>query len=893
MLSVAATAAAGLITIPSAGAASHAYGVGDVSGEVIGWQGSMRTTGGAYVFCTDPGTRFPAGGDSRTGYRSTWKGVEGDPLAGVNRALHEIDDTNDRDAAALNFVIKHVFDPRAMYRTHGYPRAGSWPEGDLARYIQWVLSTTYPTAGGGWRAVRDRALQLLEVVESTRAATASPQKGTGRLVFTTLAGDPSRGTVTMTGTPGAVGSVTLTNGVFADTGEKRRANVKEGVSYAVRAVPTSDGAPYTVSGTGEFRTGGTAGYRAEVELWTNPTQNMVAKGRIVRPTVFTVVGADTKPRIATFAPVLTSRAAAFAEGGALRDTLTFSVAAVDGVKNPWPTEGGRHREVGFIVTAYGPYAEPPAEVTAVPEGSPVAGAARIVAVGPEHPVTATIPGVEEGGYYTFVAAYDPASTPEATRRFLPADYAWQHAFGMPEETTVAPMRLRLSSQVQEADVALRGRGDDVVIVESDGPWLRTRDGAKNVPVVLTGEYIHLPASSLPAEPVHSLPEGASVVGTVSLTVTEPGRYHAKDADGFGALAVPPGATGHMTWRWSVVEEEQPADHRGFVRGSSELVGEPTQTQTIAVPSIRTRAQPSVRPGRSMTDTAIVSGVVPEGGMALSFAAYSVPFGADGSPAWAGEQGDFSGFCTPENLVWDNHANPQIITEPGTYTSPSVPTDAHSLTLWVERGSAPGSDGRPETIVEGVCGAPEETTYGLRVTTQAQAGESSARVRPGGELWDTVLLTGALPDGGAVSVDLYRWADDAPVCTAESRVWSSEPVPLVGGMFRGGVLVDFRERGQTFTVPELPEGTRLGLVETTRDAEGRVLSRGRCGEEGETVTVVRPAVSSAHALPETGADRDLSTPTIGAAALITAGGLLTVLAIRRRRRHSSDAASAIG
>lgn len=376
-----------------------------------------------------------------------------------------------------------------------------------------------------------------------------------------------------------------------------------------------------------------------------------------------------------------------------------------------------------------------------------------------------------------------------------------------------------------------------------------------------------------------------MVGTVRLTVSGPGTYRAKDAGGFDDLAVPPTATGRMTWRWSVVETDQPADVRGFVTPTAELIGEPTQTQDIAVPSIETKAQPSVRPGGTMTDTAIVSGTLPQGGMALSFAAYDVPFGADGQPVWPGEPGDYSGLCTPENLVWHNHDRPQVITTPGEYTSPAVPTDAYAMTLWVERGSAipTAGEGEPATILEGECGVPHETTYGMKVTTKAQTPLGGPVVAPGDELSDTVRLEGALPAGGSVKVDLYQWpAGDDAVCSAETRVWSSAATPLTGGMFPRGMELDLRAEGQTFTVPDLAEGTNLGFVETTTDATGRELSRGRCGEPDETVTVIHPAVSSVHTLPETGGDTPLPVLVASAAALVLLGGAAILVGQRRRQ-----------
>ncbi len=875
-----ALAVAGFALAAPASAASIGHGVGEQSGGLIGWQGNMVTSdGSSYVYCTDPGTQFPSGGDTSQGYVTSWKGVSGNRLAGVNRILNETNAQSDTDAAAVNFVIKNTFDPGAMYQSHNYPGNGTWPTGNLGKYIEWVLSTTYPNAGGGWQTIRDRALQLQNIVDTTTAGSGG--SGSGSLAFDVLASNNYSGTVTMQGTAGSTGTITLTNGIFLSTGTATLTGAQANTAYEIRGVPTEDGKPYKISGTGQFTPPGTAGYRAEIALWTNPNQSMAAKGRMASPSPFDVSGSDPMARSATFQPVLTSQAASFTDAGDLVDMLTFATAAdADGLNNSWAQRpNGTYREVGFKITAYGPYPAELREVDDAPADAPVAGSTTVLAAGPVDPATVRIPGVSDAGYYTFVAEYDPTITPAATKAFLPADYSWKHAFGMTEETTVAPMSLNLSSQIADAEIPLSGRGDDTVVVESDGYWLQQRGGAGKVPVVLTGEYIYWPASAGDVAPTDTLPQGAQVVGTVQLTVTGAGRYKASDATGYDQLHVPAVGEGSMTWRWSVRSDAQREDVRGFVTETSELIGEPTQTQIIGQPELSTQAQPSATPGTTMVDVATVGGTLPADGLNLSFTAYNVPFGEDGQPVWpeGTQPGDYSGFCTEDNLVYTNTDSPQLITTAGDYTSPEVTTTSYAMTLWVERAASVTTG---ETIAEGKCGIPTETTYTGKVTTQAQTTSGKTIVKSGEQVWDTALLEGAVPAGGTIEVHLYQWKNGADaVCTDKTLVWSSKPVALDGGMFPKGLTVDFKEHGDTYTLPAVSADTNFGFIETTKDAEGRIVSQGKCGEPSETVTV------EASKLAITGGDdAQLTALLAGGGALLALGAItiITAAVIRRRK-----------
>lgn len=863
---------------PAAVAATDAYGVGELSGSVIGWQGSMRTADGSFVFCVDPGTDFPHGGDTPRGYVTSWKGVSGDRLAGVNRILHEIA-ASDRDHAAANFVIKHVFDPAAMYRTHRYPATGAWPYGNLGRYIEWVLSTTYPDAGGGWRSIRDRALQLLDVVDSTTAG--SGVSGSGTLVLTVDDANHYDGTVTMEGTAGSTGTITLTNGVFSDSGKASRSDAREGVAYAIRGVPPQeDGQPYRISASGRFTPPGTAGYRAEIALWSNPEQNMAAAGRRATPAPFAVEGQDTTTRKATFQPILTTTAQAYVERGeAFTDVVRFATAPdAEGVDNPWYEGEGGYVPVFAEAVVYGPFAAPVATPSDdVPADAPVAGEMNVTtgAEGPTIEYTVrTRETATTSGFYYYVWSIDHSRQDAGTQRFVAEDWSFQDQFGLGAEQSIVPMQVTATTQVPTPEVALGGVPADTAEIAVDGYWLRSSDG-ENLPVTVRWDAYFDPGTEPVAQvPASEIPDEAALIGSYTTQVTGPGTIETPASAAELGFTAPAAGEGHIVWVLSVRDEDQ-GDDAAMITEWSDDYGVPTEIQRIAQPTVVTDAVAGVRLGGTATDVASVGGTLPATGANLSFAAYAVPVDAGGqAPA------DLSAVCVDAHRIFDDHGSPRLVTEPGDYTSPEVAVDEYALILWVERLSTVPAEGEePQIIHEGECGIPNETTHVLDVTTRARSTEGGTTVEPAHTLWDTVVLTGWVPSGGSLQVDLYRFDPSDPVC--DEPIWSSEPLALDGGLHTDGLEIDLAEHGQTFTVRNVDDGMQLGFVETTRDAAGRVVSRGDCGEPDETVTV-RSAPLAATGGPAT------AMPLAVGAALLAAGGLAVIAPFALRRLRSRTA-----
>ncbi len=193
---------------------------------------------------------------------------------------------------------------------------------------------------------------------------------------------------------------------------------------------------------------------------------------------------------------------------------------------------------------------------------------------------------------------------------------------------------------------------------------------------------------------------------------------------------------------------------------------------------------------------------------------------------------------------------------GTTRSPDVSVDPVTGDLgFVE--VVHGVDGRE--LSRGACGAPGETV-GADVLTVTTTARSTGRLVLGSaaEVWDEAVVHGTAAPGTTVTVELYTWTGE-PRCVAP--LWTSEPVTLDG---RG------ENSSARTAVPEVTGS--LGFVAVARGADGRVLSRGACGEETETLT------AAPRALALTGSG---TWPLVAVAGGVLALGAAAVTAARRR------------
>ena len=597
-----------------------------------------------------------------------------------------------------------------------------------------------------------------------------------------------------------------------------------------------------------------------------------------------------------FSPALASAVLSRIPGEAFEDTLEV-----------WTARGQWHEGVEVVAhgTLYGPYLTEPEQGASVPEGAPVAKRAVLRYTEPGLQVTDTGFRPEETGYYNWVWVIRAEDQSPETRAVLPAGFYTADDFGLVEETSILPMELDVTTKVAKPGITLGEDSVDTLTVDvANGDWIQ-KDG-KNIPVTLEGTAYFVPGADAP-EQSSDVPEGAEKLDTVLLTVTEAGEYTAPASRGEESRQ------GHVTWVWTVRTDLQPEELRGMVVEWTDAFGIEDETHPVLVPGVTTKAIPGVKKGEEVQDTAFVTGTIPLRGAELTFEAYRVPMKADGdryvpdAPEGT-EPGDWTWVENEANLVYSNLDGGEIITETGEHLSPKFVAEEHMKVLWVESlWSVPaevtceepaepgegeetesGEEGEEtpeapaceqpqrELIARGVIGEPNETTFVLDVKTVAET-ETGARtdVEHGVKAWDTAEMVGYIPEGGTVEFEAYIVPDSfegelADACVADSLAWTSPKVRLVGGLYTAENPLRVTGEAHLFD-PDV--NSQLYWVEVTRDAEGREVSRGVCGDEDETLGL------RGQRLIRTGGELPL-TLALGGLVLLTGAGVF--LTVRRRR-----------
>lgn len=863
---VAVVAAALVVTGAGLGAQpAHAASYGPGHDGPLGRIGSYMV-GSSVVYCLRPDEPRPLGTTSFAGYQQWPGGASGPTMsatanARVSWAIATYGQTtNDNWAAAVTMYVWSLADP-AVYNGNGM-------SGDVW-YIPRVPASQ-----------RNAVLANLATIRANQGAivAGATGSGTGSLDFNVDENNNYLGTVTVVGLSpsSATGTLTLTNGVFLATGTNTLSGATAGMALDVQGVPpTDDGEPYKISGVGNFTAGG--GWRGEVGVYRTPgAQPLAGPGR---PAVnnFQILGLDPADRSTVFQPALTTQVASkFIEPGQpFDDVVTFTtVPDADGLNNPWYQRlSGNYEQIVAQGTVYGPFLQQPVEANVVPAGSPVAGTATITTTlveGPTVPYTVTTSAVaEEPGFYTWVWEINFDDQPPRTHLYIPDAYSFVDRFGQVAETQISPTQLRFTTELTTDQAAVSDRVDDAIDVYSMGGWLRA-DGTR-IPVVLTGTAYYSATRPVVSDTV---PASAEPVGTYTVTTTGPGTVTAQNIEvglreGFVSLV------------WCVDPAAQPEPVQGMTAAWCDQYGLASETVEVSVPTIVTAAQPLATPSGTVTDTAIVSGLVPASGMEITFEGFLQP------------QDAIEPVCEASNVIYTSTSSISV-TEPGEYVSEEFTVDmAHLGTVyWVETARLP--DG---TIIhEGECGLPNETTLVqlVEVTTQATpAVELSSPAR------DTALMVGMVPPGATVTFNAYRQPEGTPtagggqldtaglviepVCEVENRVFdgSGSPVAAPAGNHPDGVTVagpttEFSEPGTYF------------WVETLMDRDGNVLHQGECGAPNETTFVSPPRPP----LPTTGASEALLPIGLLAGGATLAGLTAIIIATMRRRHGESTAAETV-
>lgn len=167
-----------------------------------------------------------------------------------------------------------------------------------------------------------------------------------------------------------------------------------------------------------------------------------------------------------FQPKVTTKtsAARVEPGGQLHDILKVSVAET-GQDSPtrWlrqPTTG-KPLSVEVTSTLWGPLDQEPGLSNAVPDKTPKVGTVVTRVDGPGTYKTPSLT-VAGPGYYVWTETIDPASTrPQQAAPFIEP---WQSQFGIADETTLVPWKLKVRTELPQHEVVVGDSVTDLVTV---------------------------------------------------------------------------------------------------------------------------------------------------------------------------------------------------------------------------------------------------------------------------------------------------------------------------------------------------------------------------------------------------------------------------------------------
>lgn len=797
----------GIVLTQPARAASPGVGFGTwAPTSAYGWHGSM-IVGGVHTYCIFPGRPLPTGESQDRGVSFDAAGIDPQRLTAINMLVSTYGQTDDPvQAASVGWAVKAIANWNETLHHFGYP-------GDtLQGAIHWTFSALAPE--------HDQAVQNLAAAYYTEAMgmAAGVASGSGSLVFTTQTDDPSHGTVTVNAdVPGARGTVTLVNAVFADTGSATRDDATTGAVYDIVGSPPPGETSYTVSGSGTLR----AGLLPAVHHFVTPGgQDTAGPGGSLE---FPVEGHDSVPRDTVFAPQVTTQVVSrYTPGGAYLDDVTFASA-----RGAWArTVDGGYLPITATATVYRTTVEPvladrvPAEAEAVGTLTLTTDAAS----GPTVPYRVESPWPLPGpGFYTAVWQIDRDAQPTATQEALDDGYTWVERFGEVSQVTLVTA---VSSEA-EPTVALGATMSDVVVVEGAVPT-RGFD--------ITTEVFRVPAQTAAAD---ACTAENRVWSAAPVRITAPGSA------AFTAPVVPDFGT--YVWRERASDADGVLVHEG-------ACGVPSETTQAPQPTVTTQAQATVGLGGETTDIATVTGPLPVTGLTeLTFEVYR---SAGGEPAAS---------CTPESLV--TTTSPVGVTAAGDTPSPAVRLHEPGTYFWIEYLWHTPAGGERRLLAQGACGQPNETTVVEQPSVVTTADEHAGVDSPYG---DNAVVSGL---GEGVDAELvfsvFHVEEGAsPVCTDENLEVRTAAVPVTAsGTYRSP------------DVRSASPGVKLWIAElryrATPDAEWVVVLRGGCGEAGETTRVEVLAVTGPDSatVVRLGAAGGLTTLLIG--------GILVAAARRRR------------
>ena len=392
-------------------------------------------------------------------------------------------------------------------------------------------------------------------------------------------------------------------------------------------------------------------------------------------------GLVAETHVVPFQPVATTERAdrVVDDGTPLVDHVTAAVVEGD----LWlEARGGGPVEVMFEGTAYGPFLRPSEEGGQIPAGAPVAGTERLTFSAPGTQTTAGEVLATGPGFYTWVWRVVVADQPADLQDYVADD--WSDDFMIPVETSTVLHQVEHRSMAREYNVVPGGRAFDTVRIAGMAPDHGEFDGlAEWVPDVQTATVrAYGPVAGVPAGA--QVPDGTPVLWEGTVEARNGVFYLGYDDE----HPVSPTEPGHYVFVYSVEGDDRVEAYTSRFDDVLERFYVPAQTEPELPVQVVTQAVPTAVVGEPFSDTALVTGGVPDGAT-LVFEAFG-PQDPEEAPVCEAP------FFTSE---------PVEVPRPGYYTSGETTVDHAGAVYWVE--SLYSADG--ELLHRGECGIPSETT----------------------------------------------------------------------------------------------------------------------------------------------------------------------------------------
>lgn len=782
-------ASVSLVAAPAL-AASLGPGYDDLG--VLSNLGAFVAPDGSYVYCVDPGASSPYGGAT----------TDGGSVVSVNGA-------GSLAMSQANYIISKYGET-----------PGANNQAAAVEMTVWTLlsNAEYQAEGGDsyiiTRAPADQRAAILALANQYRAAAAaySPTaaaggSNSGSLTFS-VDNNNYTGTMTVHTSPvSARGTIKLTNGKFTATGSSTSGTVTNGSKLAVQGIPPANAASYEISGTGSFTAGSSVtNYDGNGHLWnTAGSQRLLGPGTTSSPrATFTVSGHDPFDRSTIFTPVVSTKVASaiVQPNGVANDTITASVTSA----TPWyKTTSGAYLSIIAKGTLYGPFAAPQTQSATIPAGAPVVGTDTITLKGPD---TYTTPGdlrTTQGGYYNWVWRINSSDQGAVAKQLLPANYAFQDAFGQPDETSATPLTVTGSTRVTAPQTGLSASArDTVTVASSNGPWISGANGP--VPVTLNGTAYFVSGDTAPAASA-TAPAGTRVLGTASLTFTDAGTQTSTP------VTVPDATAGYVIWVWHTATAAN-------VVPWTDTFAVPAETAQVLAPTLTTNALPTTVITDTAHDTATVGGTLPATPSDLTFAAYQQPVGYT-VPV-----------CDATTQVFDTTSTPVTVSATGDFASATYTTAKKGDVVWIATLTSSAGN----VIAQGSC---TDTTEVTKVTAPTITTYATAAAATGDHAHDTATVAGPIPaTPGTLELTFDAYLQPAgsttAICDATTQVFTTDDTPVTATG-----TGDFPSADYTTKAPG-----NLDWVATLSTSDGYVVDQGTCGDTAEITNVGATAVNTA-------------------------------------------------